>query len=871
MRRSRWGWGFGLLLAVAIAAPLGAAYAREALDSIPIVRVPALDLNAIELEDAQFAEEGQAPRFAIPVDALLSPASDGVWEDFDNTTRLWRLRITSPGALSLNLGFTAFYLPEGAELRVYAADGSSGIGPYTFADNRDYRELWTPVVLADDIVVEVLIPRAVANQLMLELTAINVGYRGFGEATDRAGSCEIDVVCPVAAPWRAEIPAIAVISTGGSRFCTGFMVNDATGSRTPYFMTANHCGISSGNAASLVVYWNYQSPTCGQHGGGSLTQHQTGSTFRAAWSTSDFTLVQLSAQPNPTWNVTYAGWDRRDVNATSIVAIHHPNTDQKSISFSDTNTFVASYLGDSSPGDSSHLRVQWELVPKNRGVTEPGSSGSPLFDQNHHILGQLHGGYSACGASDMRDWYGRFFKSWTGGGSNSNRLSNWLDPNNTGVQFVDTLVPSATGIRVTPASGLDSSGDPGGPFTPASFDFTVKDIGTTTLNYQVSATQSWVSLTNATGTLNGGQQATITVSISADANALPAGNYTDTLTFTNLTDHAGDTTRPVTLHVGGARKIYEWTMDTNPGWTADAGWAYGTPTGAAGDHGLPDPNSAHTGPAVYGYNLTGGYTNSLTERNLTTTAIDCTGITQVQLRFWRWLGVESSTYDHAYVRVSNNGTTWTNVWSNSTTIIDDGAWTQVVYDISALTDNQPTVYIRWTMGTTDSSWTYCGWNIDDVELWGLPPCTSPHLTTEPQGEATTVGESVTFTVAASGTATLGYQWRKDTNNIDGATDSSYTISSATLDDTASYDCVVTNGCGSANSDPAALKVWLRGDVNCDGAVDFGDINPFVLVLTGPSAWQAAYPGCPLTNADINQSGAVGFDDINPFVALLSGP
>jgi len=61
-----------------------------------------------------------------------------------------------------------------------------------------------------------------------------------------------------------------------------------------------------------------------------------------------------------------------------------------------------------------------------------------------------------------------------------------------------------------------------------------------------------------------------------------------------------------------------------------------------------------------------------------------------------------------------------------------------------------------------------------------------------------------------------------------------------------------------------------GDLNCDGAVNFSDINPFVLILSDPVGWQAQYPGCPPANGDINRDGQVNFDDINPFVALLSG-
>jgi hypothetical protein len=63
---------------------------------------------------------------------------------------------------------------------------------------------------------------------------------------------------------------------------------------------------------------------------------------------------------------------------------------------------------------------------------------------------------------------------------------------------------------------------------------------------------------------------------------------------------------------------------------------------------------------------------------------------------------------------------------------------------------------------------------------------------------------------------------------------------------------------------------LRGDLNCDGSVNFGDINPFVLRLSNPAAYQTQFPNCPDGNGDINADGSVNFADINPFVTLLSG-
>jgi len=171
--------------------------------------------------------------------------------------------------------------------------------------------------------------------------------------------------------------------------------------------------------------------------------------------------------------------------------------------------------------------------------------------------------------------------------------------------------------------------------------------------------------------------------------------------------------------IGGPEVVYSFPMNENPGWTTQAQWAFGRPTGQGGAYGGPDPTSGKTGLNVYGYNLNGDYTNNMPEYALTTTAFDLRGVTQTTLRFYRWLGVERTQYDKAAIKVSTNGTTWTTVWQNPDQEVADREWKYQQIDISAHADNKPTVYLRWTMGPTDSSWTYCGWNIDDVEIWGL--------------------------------------------------------------------------------------------------------------------------------------------------------
>jgi lysyl endopeptidase len=342
--------------------------------------------------------------------------------------------VTAPNAVSLNFGFSKFHLPKGAKLSIQSADMSKFIRPFTSADNNAAQELWSPIIMSDDVIIELTVPANKLAQVRLELSHVGQGFRTFSQKTNKSGSCNIDVACSESEGWEKEVNAVAVISTGGSRFCTGFMVNNTSNDKTPYFMTAAHCRITASSAPSLVTYWNYQTSTCGGSPDGKLTDFQTGSTHLASYSASDMTIVKLNSAPNPEWNVHYAGWDRSGENATSAVAIHHPNVDEKSISFENEPTEITSYLGRAVPGNGTHVRV----VDWDKGTTEPGSSGSPLFDQNHRVIGQLHGGGAACG-NDESDWYGRIYTSWEGGGSETTSLKSHLDAANTGDLFVDTL------------------------------------------------------------------------------------------------------------------------------------------------------------------------------------------------------------------------------------------------------------------------------------------------------------------------------------------------------------------------------------------------------------------------------------------------
>ena len=298
-------------------------------------------------------------------------------------------------------------------------------------------------------------------------------------------------------------------------------------------------------------------------------------------------------------------------------------------------------------------------------------------------------------------------------------------------------------LGLSPATGLTATGAAGGPFTPASASYTLTNNGGASFNWTASKTQAWLSLSATSGTLASGASTTVIVSISSGANGLATGTYSDSVTFIDSVSGLSQL-RAVSLTVAAPRVAY-FPMDTDPGWTRQGEWAYGTPTGGGGtSYGYHDPTGGATGTNVFGINLSGDYSTVVGgPYYLTTGAINLTNYSGTQLRFKRWLNTDYPSYVYATVQVSNDGTTWSTVFTNvSGTSISDSAWTTVQYDISAVADKHSTVYVRWGHQVGSSgAFAYSGWNIDDVEILGTPATSlalslSPSSITEGAGPAT---------------------------------------------------------------------------------------------------------------------------------------
>lgn len=282
-----------------------------------------------------------------------------------------------------------------------------------------------------------------------------------------------------------------------------------------------------------------------------------------------------------------------------------------------------------------------------------------------------------------------------------------------------------SGLKVEPAEGLAAEGQIGASFSPASKDYTLTNLNSTAMDYEIRPAAGWVSSSRIRGSLAGNGSTVVTVSINEGTKNLDLGLNSAGVQFVNVTDHDGDASRPVSVKVNGALRAQAFQFDADPNWTREGDWQYGRPTGSGGAGAFnPDPTSGFTGANVYGVNLQGDFpaNRPAGPYYLTAGPLNLSGITGVTLKFQRWLNTAGPPNITSVVQLSKNGATWTTLWSASGDVADN-AWTQQSFDISFLADSQPAVYIRWgyqVVSKKSGPGAGSGWNIDDVELWAQP-------------------------------------------------------------------------------------------------------------------------------------------------------
>jgi len=355
---------------------------------------------------------------------------------------IYQFGIRSKKAVSINLIFDQFKLASGVFVHLVDLKNSSFDGAYSSLNNNSSSMLGTEILFSDEVIIEVFVPKEKDGLSDLKIGTIVHGFQNINElakSLNQSGNCQIDVNCPLGDDWINQRNSVVMMVNGGG-FCTGALVNNTSNTIIPYFLSARHCGTTPGG---WVFRFRYESPEgqtdCGTTTpsvDGPATMNINGASLLANFQASDFTLSLLNTIPDPNWGVYYSGWDRSDNAATGLTGIHHPNGDVKKISQDNSTALSSSFSGIL---HNSH----WKVPSWDYGTTEPGSSGSPLFDQNKRIIGQLQGGNSYCGAAtnDLNDDYGKFALSWVGNGTDDSRLSNWLDPQGLNPLFIDGIDP----------------------------------------------------------------------------------------------------------------------------------------------------------------------------------------------------------------------------------------------------------------------------------------------------------------------------------------------------------------------------------------------------------------------------------------------
>jgi PKD repeat protein len=404
----------------------------------------------------------------LPVNLNMENA--GEWMDLPDGTRIWQLTVKLPDALASMLYYDHFRIPEGGKLFIYSADKRQILGAYTHKTNASQRLFATELVRGDAFTLEYVSPAANKQAIYtkadlphIQITGIVYVYNyvavykpenklrlaGFGNS----GSCEVNVNCEEGDLWQDQKKGVVktISSIGNTTYlCSGTLINNAAQDLTPYYLSAYHCFADQTEAelAQTAFYFHYETETC--ENGEEPTDYKTliGAellVMNPIEGESDGALLLLKDRIPDDYNVFFNGWDNRNVAPTSGVSIHHPAGDVKKISTYSVAPASSTWTGGNLGAYDAHWDVRFVETPNGWGVTEPGSSGSPLFNQNGLVVGTLTGGTATCSYPYGTSQYGKLGYHWDKSPNANRHMKTYLDPHDTGIDILaGTYTANAT-------------------------------------------------------------------------------------------------------------------------------------------------------------------------------------------------------------------------------------------------------------------------------------------------------------------------------------------------------------------------------------------------------------------------------------------
>lgn len=408
----------------------------------------------------------------LPVDISLT--KDGRWTTLSDGQKICQLRIQAPDAIALMLYYKRFYIPKGGKLFIYNTEKSQILGAYTSQTNQKNSKFATEFVAGDELTLE-YVPGG-EEEASIEIEGIGYGYNHLSVSSvntsslkSTSGSCQVNINCEEGDAWQAEKKGVCYTVQkvrGKGYICSASLLNNTAEDLKPYILSANHCAMSGDSIASAddfnqwAFYFHRERESCDNNSLPVLSRTMVGCK-RIAYTPlnggSDGLLLLLNSNIPEYYDVYYNGWDRTDTPAASGVSIHHPSGDYKKIS-----TFTKSAQNstfNSTDGSVGAKNAHWNVIfvqtTNGHAVTEGGSSGSPLFNQNKLVVGSLTGGNSECDTPNGSNLYGKLSYHWNKYTADSMRMDIYLDPIGKGV--AETLSGKYATISSPPPTALTSS------------------------------------------------------------------------------------------------------------------------------------------------------------------------------------------------------------------------------------------------------------------------------------------------------------------------------------------------------------------------------------------------------------------------------
>lgn len=434
------------------------------------VRAAGLPLNPLEVTlaslDAGQARTAMGPaggRFRsgivreLPFKATVDEFAGQLrWSQTAQGTSLASVHIKSTGAKSVRLGLVVHEIPLATSFRLYAASQSHLVEVpgaeimraisqnQTAGSTSGAGKYFMPAIEGDEVTMEIelapgvrpaelkILPASLAHSVVDTRKKAEAELLSLRSLTPgQSASCENDIRCTSGYDNESNSVAVMEFVSGDYMYhCTGTLMADTNRTGRPYFLTANHCISSQAEATSLATYWFYRSSNCNSTTVDSAMQvRRAGATLLYNSAATDTSFMLLNEMPPA--GATYAGWDTSLVGPNvPVVGVHHPSADLQKISYGSSTGNYFTCTMDSSGAVSCQsassaaggiFSVVW-----SSGITEAGSSGSPLFrtiNGSRYVIGQLFAGGSFCGTQQSApDIYGRFDMAY------SAALNRWLDP-----------------------------------------------------------------------------------------------------------------------------------------------------------------------------------------------------------------------------------------------------------------------------------------------------------------------------------------------------------------------------------------------------------------------------------------------------------